>query len=322
MNSEELSTGASGNQFIPGPLHSIDLYRELPYLQIKRLDLIQSWATGNKYYKLKYLLTSAWDSGVTTVVSKGGMFSNHLYALANACTVLNLKCICIVRAHLSDENNPTIKFLRAQNAQLIFVPPDQYKLYDECQADNDFPGSMFIPEGGEHSNAINGSTEIWSEIKHKQPDHVIISGGTLTTALGFLKATHHNSNIIIIPAWKGCTKKYITDKLATFNIQPKCKWELWPDEHCGGFGKSTEELTLFMYRFTSETLIPLDPVYTGKMMFAIDKKIRSNYFGSNDNVIAIHTGGLQGIAGFNYRFPQIWNEYYSLVDVIANSKMH
>ena len=55
----------------------------------------------------------------------------------------------------------------------------------------------------------------------------------------------------------------------------------------------------FINNFKQETTIPLDPIYTGKMMFGIVDLIKNGYFKKGTKILAIHTGGLQGIQGMN-----------------------
>ena len=54
-----------------------------------------------------------------------------------------------------------------------------------------------------------------------------------------------------------------------------------------------------MNQFKRENNIPLDPVYTGKMMFGIYDLISMGFFPENAKILTIHTGGLQGISGMN-----------------------
>jgi 1-aminocyclopropane-1-carboxylate deaminase len=140
----------------------------------------------------------------------------------------------------------------------------------------------------------------------------VISGGSMCTAMGILSVAAPDVQIIIVPAWKGCTSDYIHNLLNTYNIHVQCKWDLWEDYHFGGFGKYDQELVSFMYSFTEKTNFPLDPVYTGKMMFAVKSKMESGYFTANDEIVAVHTGGMQGLTGFNYKDPDTWNEYFQL----------
>jgi len=76
-------------------------------------------------------------------------------------------------------------------------------------------------------------------------------------------------------------------------------WSLNTNYHFGGYAKVSEELIIFINKFKSETKTPLDPVYTGKMMFGIVDLIKNGFFEKGSKILAIHTGGLQGIGGMN-----------------------
>ena len=76
-------------------------------------------------------------------------------------------------------------------------------------------------------------------------------------------------------------------------------WELITDYHFGGYAKINKELISFINQFKNHYNMPLDPVYTGKMMFGIFDLIKKGYFQENAKILAIHTGGLQGIQGMN-----------------------
>lgn len=274
-----------------------------------RLDLLQSWASGNKYYKLKYAIEFALANDVKVIVSKGGMFSNHLAALAEACHVFNLRLIAVIRSYAPDENNPSIRKLREKGSEIVYLNPEAYTVFDEQEAGQLFPASLFIPEGGLSDLGIHGTSEILNECLDHHPTHIILSGGSMGTACGIISSAPADVKVIIIPAWKGCTDSYFLDILRQYQINPVCTWELWPDYHFGGFGRFNQELIDFMFSFSADTGIPLDPVYTGKMMSAIDDRWKSGYFKQTDSILAIHTGGLQGLDGYRYRFPAVWGKY-------------
>jgi 1-aminocyclopropane-1-carboxylate deaminase len=79
----------------------------------------------------------------------------------------------------------------------------------------------------------------------------------------------------------------------------KSNWELITDYHFGGYGKINLDLVRFINNFFERTKIPIDPIYTGKMMFGIVDLIQSGFFPNGSKILAIHTGGLQGIKGMN-----------------------
>ncbi|MEO6130644.1 MAG: pyridoxal-phosphate dependent enzyme [Saprospiraceae bacterium] len=302
------------NVFVPGPIQKIKTDWSQDQLFIKRLDLIQSWADGNKYYKLKNNIAYALEHAIGTIVSKGGMFSNHLYSLAHACSKFELDLVCVVRSYKPDHENPTIRELEALSKKIIYLSPEDYNHFDESEAQKLFPGSMFIPEGGMGKNAMDSMEELMKECLIAQPNHIIVAGGSMTTACGLIAASPEGLNIISVPAWKGCTDKYINDILLENNISPQGKWEIWNDAHHGGFASWDNALLDFMYCFTKSTNIPLDPIYTAKMMYAVKEKIKEDYFSKDDTILALHTGGLQGVRGFAHRYPEEWGGYEKLIE--------
>ncbi len=296
----------SWSSFTEGPLQLVTTPIDHPNYYVKRLDLVDSWASGNKYYKLKYVMKEALDQGVTSIVSKGGMFSNHLAALSSACVVFNLRLIAVIRSHKPDEANPSIKRLRAMGAEIMYVSGVEYNSFDTSKAAKLFPEAMFIPEGGLSELGIMGSAEIVSEIASIKPSHVLLAGGTMSTACGIMSALPASARLIIVPAWKGCTNQYLEQIIAKYNIQYRCSWEFWPTYHFGGFGKFNQQLIDFVKSYGQAAGIPLDPVYTAKLMFAIHDKMSTGYFDPSDSIVAIHSGGMQGLEGYAYRFSERW----------------
>ncbi|MGB3079074.1 MAG: hypothetical protein WBB31_08380, partial [Saprospiraceae bacterium] len=283
---------ATQEEFIPGPIQKINCDWGHDKLFMKRLDLIRSWADGNKYYKLKENIAYARAHNLKTIISKGGMFSNHLHSLAHACAYFEMELICAIRSYQADLENPTIKELTSLSKDILFLDPEQYNKFGEADSSHAYPDSMFIAEGGLGERAINGIKELMNECIRDHPSHIIVSGGSMATACGLIASAPKEVKVIVVPAWKGCKNEFIENKLSEFGISPLCEWELWPDAHFGGFAKYDRTLLDFMYSFTKETGIPLDPVYTGKMMYILSEKIKSGYFMDEDSILAIHTGGL------------------------------
>jgi 1-aminocyclopropane-1-carboxylate deaminase len=309
MDNSPVNTSDRWREFTPGPAQSILLQEGQPSFKVLRLDLLRSWASGNKYYKLKYGLQEALAQDTRVVVSKGGMFSNHLAALSDACHAFDLQMVAVIRSHTPDENNPAIQRLRANGNQIVYLNPLEYNSFHEANATIRFPGSLFIPEGGLSKQGIRGAREIVAECLPHDPTHIILAGGSMGTASGILAAAPANVRVIIVPAWKGCTESYICEILDKYDVVPECNWEYWPDYHFGGFGKYNRSLIDFMTSFSQRHAIPLDPVYTGKLMYAIEDKRSAGFFKDDDTIVAIHTGGLQGLDGYKYRFPEEWGNY-------------
>jgi 1-aminocyclopropane-1-carboxylate deaminase len=295
--------------FTPGHVQEIQATPCAPRLSMLRLDLIKSWAAGNKYYKLKYALKYVLAQGIHTIISKGGMFSNHLAALSEACYAFNIRLIAVIRSNGPDEMNPSIRRLRANGNEIVYLSPEKYKSFHQEDSEQLCSGAWFIPEGGLSAPGIEGAAEIMKDCHQDMLSHIVVAGGSMGTACGIISSAASATKVIIVPAWKGCTDGYIADILQQYSIVPTCSWELWADYHFGGFGKFSQQLIEFMSAFSSATSIPLDPVYNGKMMFAIADKLNSGYFKETDNIMAVHTGGLQGLEGYKYRFPEAWGAY-------------
>lgn len=309
MDNSPVDNAQRWREFSPGPAQSISLPEGQPSITVLRLDQLTSWASGNKYYKLKYVMKEALHQGTRIVVSKGGMFSNHLAALSDACLAFDQQLVAVIRSYTPDENNPGIQKLRANGNQIVYLEPRDYNSFGEADAEQLFPGSLFIPEGGLSKEGIKGAKEIVAECLPLEPSHIILAGGSMGTSCGIVAKAPAHVKVIIVPAWKGCTDSYFCEILDKYEVDPQCSWELWPDYHFGGFGKYNRHLIDFMNSFSLTHAVPLDPVYTGKLMYAIEDKRSAGYFKDSDSIVAIHTGGLQGLAGYKYRFPEEWGSY-------------
>ena len=188
-------------EFSPGPVQEIPVRSNNVDLRILRLDLIRSWASGNKYFKLKYVLSEALSAGRHTIVSKGGMFSNHLAALSEACSAFDLHLVAVIRSYAPDELNPSIQRLRAHDHEILYLTPQAYKSFDATDAEQLFPGALFIPEGGLSDAGICGTSEILQLSTEYNPSHIIVAGGSMGTALTVQPPSSGlSSKLMIVPS--------------------------------------------------------------------------------------------------------------------------
>jgi 1-aminocyclopropane-1-carboxylate deaminase len=269
-------------------------------LFIKREDLIHPFVSGNKFRKLKYNLLQAKEERKTKLLTFGGAFSNHIAAVAFAGKENSFETIGIIRGDELDSqinNNPTLKFAQDCGMKFQFVTREEYKnktsdLFIENL--NKFYGDFYlIPEGGCNSLAVKGCEEIITN-EDSQFSHICCSIGTGGTISGIINSAHSHQKIIGFPSLKG---DFLSEDIRKFAV--KSNWKLQTDYHFGGYGKINEELIRFINDFYLQTSIPLDPIYTGKMMFGIIDLINKDYFPKGSKIVAIHTGGLQGIKGMN-----------------------
>ena len=269
---------------------------------IKREDLIHPFVSGNKYRKLKYNLRQAKAEKQTTLLTFGGAFSNHIAAVAYAGKENGFETIGVIRGEelaTKIESNPTLKFAQECGMQFEFVSREAYRLKTEAfflkQLEQKFGSFYLVPEGGTNALAIQGCEEILTE-EDAVFDYIGCAIGTGGTISGIINSTLSHQKVLGFPALKG---DFLQEEIRNF-VQNE-NWELIPDYHFGGYGKVNAELIDCINRFLEETQIPLDPVYTGKMVFGVMDLIEKNYFPENAKILVIHTGGLQGIQGMNLK---------------------
>ncbi|SNR78468.1 1-aminocyclopropane-1-carboxylate deaminase/D-cysteine desulfhydrase [Lutibacter flavus] len=274
-------------------------------LFIKREDELHPFISGNKYRKLKYNLIEASNQNKKTLVTFGGAYSNHIAATAAAGFQFRFNTIGIIRgdelaANLEKvlQNNATLKFASEHNMQFEFVSRSEYRNKTSIEFINNlsdkFGDFYLVPEGGTNQFAIKGCEEILTKEDEKY-DVICASVGTGGTISGIINATKKHQKVIGFSALKGDFLKAEIKKY----VLKKDNWSLNTNYHFGGYAKVSEELITFINIFKQETGIPLDPVYTGKMLFGIVDLIKNDYFEKGTKILAIHTGGLQGIEGMN-----------------------
>jgi len=271
-------------------------------LVIKREDLIHPFVSGNKFRKLKYNLLQAKAENQSTLLTFGGAYSNHIAAVAYAGKENGFQTIGIIRGdELGDkiESNPTLKFAQECGMQFEFVSRETYRLKTEAtfleQLQQQYGAFYLIPEGGTNAFAIQGCEEILTP-EDASFDFVACAIGTGGTISGLINSVLPHQKVLGFPALKG---DFLQDEIRNFVRQDN--WELITDYHFGGYGKVTNDLIDWINQFYEQTQIPLDPVYTGKMVFGIVDLIAKNYFPENAKILLIHTGGLQGIQGMNLK---------------------
>lgn len=281
------------------PLHPLK-HPSRTQILVKRDDLIDPYISGNKWRKLKYILSTAAEQQKTHLVTFGGAYSNHLVATAAACARMNLKSTAFVRGEAVE--NEMLLLCRLYGMNLIFTDRTSYKnkslLFEKNFGDD--KNAFFVDEGGASPEAVRGCAELINELPIVA-DHIFCAAGTGTTAAGLLKGIHQRSLktfLHVIPVLKG--GGFIADEILkhTGNLD---QLVLHTDYHFGGYAKTQSALIHFIKRFTAEEGILIDPVYTAKMFFAIEDLSAKQYFKTEDKIVALHTGGLLGILGMKDR---------------------
>jgi 1-aminocyclopropane-1-carboxylate deaminase len=194
--------------------------------------------------------------------------------------------------------------------QFEFVTREAYRLKNEDSFIEDLKqkfGSFYlVPEGGTNEFAIKGCQEILTE-EDAAFDYVCCAVGTGGTISGIINSILPHQKVLGFPALKG---DFLKEEIRNF-VQNE-NWELITDYHFGGYGKVNSELIAFINRFYRATQIPLDPIYTGKMVFGVIDLIERDYFPENSKILLIHTGGIQGVQGMNIKLK---NKQLPTIDI-------
>lgn len=276
------------------PYQSIALAADLE-LQIKRLDLIHPLISGNKFYKLKDNIRTAQQQRYQQLLTFGGAYSNHIAATAAAGKLLNIPTIGIIRGEELEHQalNPTLTTAQQNGMQLHFVSRQEYRQRHEAEylarLSAKFPYAYIIPEGGTNALAVQGCQEILSEKDLQTYDVICCAVGTGGTISGLINASAEQQQVIGFPALKG---DFLIQDIQHWT--QKSNWLLVQDYHFGGYAKVTPALLDFIQRFEQQYQIPLEPIYTGKMLFGLFELIKQNYFVKGSRILVIHSGGLQG----------------------------
>lgn len=268
-------------------------------LFIKREDLLHPIISGNKWRKLKYILQHALSLETKHLISMGGPWSNHLHALAFVGQQLNIKTTGIIRGEEPENKSTTLQDMQSWGMELVYVSRSEFRELREFQAYDSQPAQKYagywIPEGGASPLALQGVAEILDELGDDSFDTIALACGTGTTLAG-LASHQYQKQLLGFAALKGAA--FLNDDVSKLVSTEHNNWSINLDYHFGGFAKTEQRLLDFMDEFEKQTAIQLDPIYTGKMMFGLFELIQEDKFAPDHKILAIHTGGLQGRAGF------------------------
>jgi D-cysteine desulfhydrase len=262
-------------------------------LGVLRLDKIHSEISGNKWFKLKYNLEQAKAENKKTILTFGGAYSNHVAATAMACKLEGFKSIGMIRGEVSSASNVTLALAKKTGMQLVFVSREQYKQKSEqpyLQAlQVEYPDAYIIPEGGDNGLGQKGCEEILSN-STLDYDLIFCAYGTGTTFKGIAKSLASHQKLTAI----NVLKYEATCDLINASINN--------DYHFGGYAKHSSELLEFKSWFETIYDIPLDYVYTAKLMYAVFDLMKQHKLSKDKKILLIHSGGLQGNIGYEERY--------------------
>lgn len=281
---------------------------------VRRDDLIDTHLSGNKFYKLFYNLRAAKALGCSQLLSFGGAYSNHIYALAAAANAYGFKAIGVIRGERPKQLSATLSDAEAWGMQLHFVSRADYR--DRCSGElmaelmAQYGDFFEIPEGGANTYGAMGTKALGAAIYQQvKSDYtaICVAAGTANTLAGLAVGLSQNSCSQIAGSVLGFSVLNGEGSLGTDLINHQkslgaetVNWRLISGYHGGGYAKKLPgDLRQFLFEFERETKLIVDPVYTLKMCWGVAQLLAQNYWPRGSRLILVHTGGLQGRRGFN-----------------------
>jgi 1-aminocyclopropane-1-carboxylate deaminase len=296
---------------------------------VRRDDLVDSSLSGNKFYKLFYNLQQAKACGQKKVLSFGGAYSNHLYALAAAGRNFGFKTVGVIRGERPPQLSPMLQDVANWGMQLHFISRAEYRQLTRPtvtgippQHENvayksllDIHGDFYsIPEGGANSEGLRGAKVIgWAIEQQRKADYAAIclacgTGNTIAgvaAGIGTAEMAADNTTEVAkvigfsVLKGNGDLGQQIIKQQENVGFKSN-NWRLISGYHAGGYAKKLPSaVQAFQQKFERETKLLLDPVYTLKMCWGVAQLLKLNYWPRGSRLVLVHTGGLQGRRGLN-----------------------
>jgi D-cysteine desulfhydrase len=312
---------------LPTPLQPLPrLSAELGVdLRVKRDDLTNSHTGGNKLRKLQRLLAEALAQGATTVITCGGVQSNHARATALAAASVGLDAHLVLRTpngqplDLEASRTGNVLLDLIAGATLHTITPDDYRgrrgaimeaLADRLRRDGRRP--FIIPEGGSDALGALGYATVIPEILGAMPDappDTILaatgSGGTLAgLALGLADEQPGGpTRAIGVPVCDDATyfaaivERLIADAARDHgaHTSASARYGFLEGFQGRGYALTTSDELAFLKETARRDGLMLDPVYTNKAFRALILSLRADPRRFGERVVFIHTGGLPGL---------------------------
>lgn len=267
-------------------------------LWIKREDLIHPHLSGNKWRKLEFNLREMKKQQKKGILTFGGAYSNHIYATAAAGQLFGFPTIGIIRGEMTLPLNPTLSFAQKAGMKLEYVDRTTYREKEKLTKiyQTRFPNYYLLPEGGTNIHAIPGCARTVTELREQLPqlpDYICLACGTGGTLAGIVTGLNGESQVLGFSVLKGdFHKRDIRQLLTDANIIDPKNWSINTDYHFGGYARRSPELDQFIIDFKKDYGIPLEWIYTGKLVYGIFDLIEKGFFRKGSRVVVIHTGGV------------------------------
>nr|WP_272507368.1 D-cysteine desulfhydrase family protein [Clostridium aestuarii] len=308
---------------LPTPIHKLEKLSKLlggPEIYLKRDDVTGSVVGGNKIRKLEFVMADAIDKGYDTVITCGGIQSNHCRATAFVAAKLGFDCHVVLKKFDTPIIEANLFLDKLAGADIHYIDHDKYdnnleEILKELQDKLAKEGkkAYIIPTGASFGIGNFGYLKAAEEISEqcKQKDitfHYIVtpigSGGTYTGLSLGKKLYLPETKIVGVNVcddreyFVKKIKKIWKESFAFMDVEiPLVDEDINIIDGYGGIGyaKSTQEELKFITDIARLEGIVFDPVYTGKALFGLVDQIKKGNFKKGEKVLFIHTGGIFGI---------------------------
>lgn len=268
-------------------------------LYLKREDLVHREISGNKYWKMFYNVKNYMGQPKNSrlIITFGGAFSNHIAATAAVGEKFGVRTIGVIRGDELEGNwqdNPTLVDAHGRGMNFLFITREEYRDKEKLtmSLQEQYPDALIVPEGGTNELAVRG-VQYMLDSRTQEFDYLCTAVGTGGTLSGLSKYAGEHQKVL---GFKVVRDASIEERIEI--LSGKNNYTLF-EAHDGKYGKIIDENIDFVNNFYQKFQVPLDPIYTGKMMRCLWELIDRDYFPKNSKVLAFHTGGLQGILGAN-----------------------
>lgn len=274
------------------------LHDNILNINILRADMLDPVVSGNKWFKLQFYVRDAIATGKTTLATFGGPYSNHIIATAKYGATMGLKTVGFIRGEKPTTLSPTLTDAIQYGMTLYFVSREDFEQTEKIIAENQDPNWAWIPEGGYGITGAEGAKSMLTIKDTSSYDTIICAVGTGTMMAGLIKAAAPHQKIIGLSVLKN-NFSIDTEIKALLNTEEVNKsFEMIHNYHFGGYAKHNPALIDFMNDCYKKMELPLDFVYTAKLMYGVRDLATKGKFEPISKILVIHSGGLQGNRSF------------------------
>lgn len=274
------------------------LVNNLLNINILRADVLDPVVSGNKWFKLQFYVRDAITAGKTTLATFGGPYSNHIIATAKYGATFGLKTVGFIRGENPTSLSPTLTDAIQHGMTLHFVSRKDFEQTEKIIEKNEDPNWAWVPEGGYGITGAEGAKSMLTIKDTSSYNTIICAVGTGTMMAGLIKAAAPHQKVIGLSVLKNNISIDAAIKALLTKEEANKNFEMIHDYHFGGYAKHKPVLIDFMNDCYKKMELPLDFVYTAKLMYGVRDLATKGKFEPSSKILVIHSGGLQGNRSF------------------------